>query len=240
MGTGPYDLVTQNGDVVLLPSYIPFRCRLGQTVPFFCSVYELGELTSPTTVACTLTGQDGSTISGTVVSNGTGNFQSNISIPPGATPGTWAVEWQTSGLASESAVSSTSFYVDAPIVPAVPAPPVNPWCPPRKPESDEISFPVGTATASSTAFIPAGDNVTDCQLVITTPYPPGTTITVGNAASPSLLMAAADSDPTTANTYDAPQTTAWGQIPAHVLVTVSGNPASGACTVSVMHGPPQQ
>lgn len=240
--TGPYDLITQAGDIVPIPSYIPFHCRPGATVPFFCSVYQAGTLTTPTgAVTCTLTSQDGSTILGSVVTDSTGNFHSNIPIPNNATPGTWSVAWVTSGQASESAVDEKTFYVDQTVAPIIPAsPPVNPWCPPPKPESDEVSFNVGTATQSSTAFIPAGDNVTDCQLVITTPYPPGTTITVGTAANPTLLMAAGDSDPTTAATYDAPQTTAWGQVPATVQVTVNGNPASGACTVSVMHGPPQQ
>ena len=110
---GPYDLVTQISDIVQLPSELPVHVKPGQTVPFYCSVYQLGILATPTASAFTLIDPDGNVTTGTVVVDSTGNLESDNLIPLTAIPGVWTARWQTSGQAYESAIEETAFYVDA-------------------------------------------------------------------------------------------------------------------------------
>jgi len=100
----------------------------------------------------------------------------------------------------------------------------------------EVRFPIGTAAAqTSAASIPNGAVVGERYLAIDTPYSPGTTIEVGNAGSPSLLMATTDSVPTSDGVYSVPaDDTVWPG-PAAVLVTVGGAPAVGSGFVVVQY-----
>jgi hypothetical protein len=93
----------------------------------------------------------------------------------------------------------------------------------------EIRFAITTAAAqNSVTSIPNGAIVVDAELSIVTPYTGGTTITVGNAGSPALLMAATDSAPGAAGLYQVMQDTTFTGGPATVLVTIAGGPVAGA------------
>ena|SRR5271157_3125186 len=104
----------------------------------------------------------------------------------------------------------------------------------------EIRFPIGTgATQNSGTSIPNGAIVGERYLDIETPYSPGTTIEVGNAGNPALLMATTDSVPTSDGVYKVPaDDTVWPG-PADVLVTVGGGPAvgTGFCVVQYVRTP---
>ncbi len=107
---GPYDLVSQIGDQVPIPSSLPFHCTLGQTVPFFCSVYQLGILVNPTAIVFTLTDPNG-VVQATVTptQDAVGTFEADVQIFANQTPGVWKAIWTTSGQAYEAAVASTAF-----------------------------------------------------------------------------------------------------------------------------------
>jgi hypothetical protein len=93
----------------------------------------------------------------------------------------------------------------------------------------EIRFAITNAAAqNSVTQIPNNAIVVDAELDIVTPYSGGATITVGNAGSPALLMAAGDSNPQAAGLYQDHQDTVYTGGPATVLVTVAGAPAAGA------------
>ena len=113
MGPGPYDLVTQAGDQVPLPSSLPLHVKPGATVPFYCSVYWLGVPTTPTTTSFTLIDPEGNVTTGTVLVNGPGQLESDNLIPTTAITGVWTARWETSGSAYEGALVETSFYVDS-------------------------------------------------------------------------------------------------------------------------------
>jgi uncharacterized protein YfaS (alpha-2-macroglobulin family) len=110
---GPYDLVSQIGDILPTPSTLPFHCKPGQTVAFFMSPYQLGVLATPTTVTFEVSDPNGTITAGTVQVDTPGTYESDIVIATTATPGVWTARWQTSGQAYEGALSETSFYVDA-------------------------------------------------------------------------------------------------------------------------------
>jgi hypothetical protein len=104
----------------------------------------------------------------------------------------------------------------------------------------QITIPIGTASsATSIATIPAGSEVVDTQVIVTTPYSPGTTILVGNSVFASLLQDGAatppDNDPQVASTYDKVQQTSWGTSPLPVTVSIGGAPGSGAGSVVVQY-----
>jgi hypothetical protein len=100
-----------------------------------------------------------------------------------------------------------------------------------------ILIAVAQATVSSVTSIPTGATVIRASLLVTTPYPAGTTIEVGQVGNPASLMTTADNDPQVAGTYDAPQVTTWGGA-APVTVTVIGAPAVGASAVMVEYSVP--
>lgn len=110
---GPYDLVTQIGDILPTPSTLPFHTKPGNVVPFFCSVYQLGVLSSPTTITFELEDSAGNITSGTVVQDTPGTFESDNLIPLTAATGVWTARWQTSGQAYETKLAEDSFYVDS-------------------------------------------------------------------------------------------------------------------------------
>jgi hypothetical protein len=111
---------------------------------------------------------------------------------------------------------------------------VTPPSPSTGGDAQTIRFPVGTSSSSSTTAIPVGATVLSALLDVSTPYSPGTTMTVGCAAQSDLLMRAADSDPSTGDLFAAPQDTQWTSGQA-VLVTVAGAPAVGAATCIVVY-----
>ena len=93
----------------------------------------------------------------------------------------------------------------------------------------EIRFALTTAAAqNSVTSVPSGAIVVDAELDITTGYSAGTTITVGNAGSPALLMASGDSLATAIGLYQVHQDTAYTGGPATILVTIAGSPSVGA------------
>ena len=102
-----------------------------------------------------------------------------------------------------------------------------------------VDLPITTAAAQSSAtLIPANAIVLRSSLQVTTPYSAGTTISVGQTGSTSLLQATGDSTPTIANTYDAPQRTAWGASALALLVTIAGAPSAGAGLATVTYTVP--
>lgn len=240
---GPLDLVTQIGDIVQLPSTLPIHVRVGQTVPFFCSVYQLGVLADPTTITMTLTDQFGNVFNGPVQRDSQGNYESDFPIPLTANVGVWGVVWETSGQAYESAVGGpTYFYVEPLVTLPVPA-----GCPPASsssttpvgPGSGEILLLLGgQATQTSQTAIPAGAFVTSVKLEVDNVYGAGVTIAVGNSNSPALVMATNQNDPQAPGTYVLPQNTAWGSTALPVQVTVAVGPTSGSGSVSVQYTTP--
>lgn len=97
-----------------------------------------------------------------------------------------------------------------------------------------IRMPIGTAAAQNdVTLIPANAVISSCMLDVTTPYSAGTTISVGQTGSTSLLMATGDNTATIANQYLNPLDVAWGASALAVLVTVGGAPAAGAGQVIV-------
>jgi hypothetical protein len=103
-----------------------------------------------------------------------------------------------------------------------------------------IDFAVGTGAAQSSATsIPANAIVFWCDLVVTTAYSAGTTISIGQTGSVSLLQATTDNTATALGEYFAPQRTPWGSSSLPVLATVSGGPSVGAGTVTVLYAAPQ-
>lgn len=91
-----------------------------------------------------------------------------------------------------------------------------------------LTFITNAALQSSVTVIPASAYVTSVTLVITTPYSPGATITVGQTGAATLLMGTTDSTPQTVDEYQSKLAVSWGGSPLSVLVTVAGSPAAGA------------
>jgi hypothetical protein len=102
----------------------------------------------------------------------------------------------------------------------------------------EIRFPIANTPAvqSSVTSIPAGSQVIDAQLSIVTPFSPGATITIGNAASPALLMTAAQNNPQAAagSLFSVDQDTTFNPVDP-VQATIAGAPAAGAAEVIVRY-----
>jgi hypothetical protein len=96
-----------------------------------------------------------------------------------------------------------------------------------------------TAAQNSVTQIPSGAIVLSSFFDIQTPFTAGTTLTMGNAGSPALLMGTTDSDATTIGIYEVPQDTAFTPGPATLLVTVAGGPIAGAgfACVEYVQGP---
>jgi hypothetical protein len=103
----------------------------------------------------------------------------------------------------------------------------------------EIRMAVTNAASQSSATaIPANANVRRVALDVQTPYSAGTTISIGQTGSASLLMGTGDNTATLANVYEASQDTGWGASSLAVLVTVAGAPAAGAGFVVVEYTTP--
>ena len=100
----------------------------------------------------------------------------------------------------------------------------------------EVRFVLGTGAAqSSVTSIPAGATIVEATLSVTTPYSGGTTISLGQTGSVSLLQATTDNVATAANQYEVKQDTPWGAGALQVLATISGAPSVGAAVVIVKY-----
>lgn len=98
-----------------------------------------------------------------------------------------------------------------------------------------ISFSVGTsASTSSLTTLPANAVVKNCAIVIGTSYSGGTGIAIGISGHTSDYMTTAQNTPTAASgtEYVVVQNTAVAAAAA-VLVTITGSPGVGACTVTL-------
>jgi hypothetical protein len=102
----------------------------------------------------------------------------------------------------------------------------------------EVRFALGTTTASSVNTVPANAVISSVQLDVTTLYSGGTTISIGQTGSVSLLMATGDNVPTVVNLYDSTIDVAWGASALAVLATVAGAPSVGAAQVIVKYSEP--
>lgn len=96
----------------------------------------------------------------------------------------------------------------------------------------------GGATQDSTFSIPAGNVVYEAREEVTVAWSPGTTIDVGDTATPDLLIATADVDEESVDTYVIPQRTSW-PIPSVVRATVGGAPVAGTSVITVFYGTPR-
>jgi hypothetical protein len=102
----------------------------------------------------------------------------------------------------------------------------------------EVSYALGLGAAqSSVTQIPSGARVTNVLLTVTPAYSAGTTISIGETGSTSLLMATGDNFPTVPGIYSASQDTPWPSL-GSVLATVTGAPSAGAATVTVQYAMP--
>lgn len=95
----------------------------------------------------------------------------------------------------------------------------------------------GGATQDSVTSIPAGNRIFEAREEVVTPWSAGTTVNVGNTATPNLLIATADVDEESADTYVIPQDTAW-PINSVVRATVGGAPGVGSSIITVFFATP--
>lgn len=103
----------------------------------------------------------------------------------------------------------------------------------------EIRYTVSnSATQDSATQIPANAVVVAAELIVTTPFSGGATVSIGQAGSVSLLQATSDNLATVAGSYQVMQDTAWGGSALAVRTTVGGAPAAGAGRVCVRYTVP--
>lgn len=102
-----------------------------------------------------------------------------------------------------------------------------------------IRIPVALVTVSSTATIPTNSRVLETRFEVTTVYPGGTTVDVGDGTTVNLLLANTQIKETKLGVYaDQLQDIAW-TLGTAVTVTVGGAPGSGAgvCIVKYVQSP---
>ena len=103
----------------------------------------------------------------------------------------------------------------------------------------KFALPAGPGTTPSVTAIPATATVLQCSVDVTTPYAPGTTLTVGKTGGgASVLQGTGDNFMTVADLYDAEQITGWGAGAATVSAVVAGAGAVGAASVTVVYSLP--
>lgn len=93
-----------------------------------------------------------------------------------------------------------------------------------------------SATQDSTAEMPANARVSECQVIITTQYSGGATITVGTTGDTDAFQVAGDNNPQKGgvpNIFSVPQDTDVGGSASVVRTTIAGAPAAGAGVVVV-------
>lgn len=105
-----------------------------------------------------------------------------------------------------------------------------------------LSFTVALdATTDSTAVIPAGAYITNCQVIINTQYSASGTISVGQVGSTTAFQATTDNDADGATAGDIFEKVQFTAVPtggAVVRATVGGAPAAGAARVVVFYAVP--
>ena len=98
-----------------------------------------------------------------------------------------------------------------------------------------MEFTATTSTATSSTQIPANATVMSASVQITTQYSAGATISLGTAASTSLLMATTDLAPQQVGIYPLEvMGLSWASA-ANVVLTISGPPAAGAARVRIVY-----
>lgn len=102
-----------------------------------------------------------------------------------------------------------------------------------------LRFLVANASISSVLQIPGGSRIVFASLQIIDAYDVGATITLGYAASPTILMSATDNVPQRIGTYMIDHDVEFPGLPTTVLATVSGAPVNGAAIVTVRHTQPE-
>jgi hypothetical protein len=95
----------------------------------------------------------------------------------------------------------------------------------------------GGATQDSTTSIPAGNVVYEAREDVTVAWSVGATVNVGDTATPALIIATADVDEQSVDTYVIPQRTTW-PIASVVRSTIAGAPAVGTSVITVFYGTP--
>jgi hypothetical protein len=96
----------------------------------------------------------------------------------------------------------------------------------------------GGATQDSVTSIPAGAVVFETREEVTIAWSPGTTIDVGDTATPALLIATADVDNLSTDIYAFPGNTPW--VGASVVrATIGGAPGAGASVITVFYATPK-
>lgn len=95
----------------------------------------------------------------------------------------------------------------------------------------------GGATQDSASSIAAGNVVYEAREDVTIAWSAGTAISVGNTATPALIIATADVDEESVDTYAIPQRTAW-PIDSVVRASVVGAPGVGESVITVLYGTP--
>lgn len=101
-----------------------------------------------------------------------------------------------------------------------------------------IQVTTGLATVSSVTSIPANAVITRVVTTVSTAYSAGTTISVGQTGTVSLLQATGDITPQTIDSYGSSLPVAWGSSALPVLITITGSPTVGAGTVLVQYTSP--
>jgi hypothetical protein len=86
----------------------------------------------------------------------------------------------------------------------------------------------GSATIESATNIPANAYIASSRVVITTAFSAGTTISIGQTGSASLLLGTGDNVATVVGEYQSGATVPWGSSALPLLATFAGSPTAGA------------
>jgi hypothetical protein len=98
-----------------------------------------------------------------------------------------------------------------------------------------MEFTATTSTATSSTQIPANATIMSVAVQVSTAYSAGATISLGTAASTSLLMATTDLAPQQVGIYPLEvMGLSWASA-ANVVLTISGSPAAGAARVRIVY-----
>lgn len=107
---------------------------------------------------------------------------------------------------------------------------------PTGPTWTKIVPGIAASTASANAIL-AGSEFVRAMVNITTPYSPGTTLSLGQTGTPGLIKSGIVM--TSAGLQDLPVLGPWGAVPLPILATLAGSPAVGASEILVQTILPQ-
>jgi len=98
-----------------------------------------------------------------------------------------------------------------------------------------IRYAIANAPASqdSANQLPVGAIVLRAEVIVTTPFSGGATISVGQVGFLTAFMATADNFATVANQYEVPQDSTPPVLPGVIRTTIGGAPAAGAGFVRI-------